>query len=173
MTTIRPARAADAAAAAALVAREYDAFIDPGHHDPGTGRVLAFASAQRIAQRVRSDGIGVVAEGPGGQLLGYCEIQRLRHLLLLFVRRELHRRGIARALLTDAIRVLQARAPNRALLTVNSTLWAVPAYRRLGFVETGPDHVEDGIAHQPMVLDLSQWAEPCGQSPSANQRISR
>jgi len=67
------------------------------------------------------------------------------HINLLFVDGKHHRKGIARRLLEILIENF-----NPTELTVNSSPFALEAYRRLGFKETAPEKIENGIRFTPM-----------------------
>lgn len=67
------------------------------------------------------------------------------HVMLLFVDKAYHRRGIARALMD----VLIQNAPD-ARLTVNASPYAKAAYERMGFVHTGEAVTKDGMTFIPM-----------------------
>ena len=71
------------------------------------------------------------------------------HLCLLFVEKACHRQGIARALFS-ALRDHCRTAPDTPRITVNSSPYAVGAYRRLGFRTTGDERTVDGIRFTPM-----------------------
>ena len=60
-----------------------------------------------------------------------------------------HRQGIARALFS-ALRDHCRTAPDTPRITVNSSPYAVEAYRRLGFRATGGERTVDGIRFTPM-----------------------
>jgi len=68
---------------------------------------------------------------------------------LLFVSGKHHRRGIAGRLLK--IMIEWYKPP---VITVNSSPYAVEAYRRLGFTETGPEQLVSGIRFTPMTREL-------------------
>ncbi len=72
------------------------------------------------------------------------------HLYHLFVRTDQQRTGIGTKLLkiVDAWCVDSFGTP---IVTVNSSLNAVEAYRRFGFNTDGPIIEIDGVRHQPMV----------------------
>jgi len=67
------------------------------------------------------------------------------HINLLFVGGEHHRKGIARRLLE-----IMREYYDPSVITVNSSPYAVEAYRRLGFTETGPEQEVNGIRFIPM-----------------------
>jgi len=68
------------------------------------------------------------------------------HISLLFVDGALHRQGIGRQLFAEVLR----RSPAQSI-SVNSSPFAVEAYRRLGFTPTGGEQVRDGIRFTPML----------------------
>ena len=67
------------------------------------------------------------------------------HINLLFVDRNFHRKGIARRLLEIMIENYKPME-----ITVNSSPYAVEAYKRLGFAETDLEREENGIRFTPM-----------------------
>lgn len=84
-----------------------------------------------------------------GRLVGIIALTRRSHLCLLFVEKACHRQGIARALFS-ALRDHCRTAPDTPRITVNSSPYAVGAYRRLGFRTTGDERTVDGIRFTPM-----------------------
>ena len=73
---------------------------------------------------------------------------REEHICLLFVRREYHRQGTARALIEAYCR------EQTGAVTVNSSPYAVEAYRRLGFRDTAPQQTVNGITFTPMIREV-------------------
>ena len=68
------------------------------------------------------------------------------HISLLFVDGAFHRQGIGRQLFAEVLR----RSPAQSI-SVNSSPFAVEAYRRLGFTPTSGEQVRDGIRFTPML----------------------
>lgn len=95
-----------------------------------------------------------VAEADGVPV-GVVGVRDGRHLYHLFVAEPFHGRGIAARLWAHARRVALPDG-DAGEFTVNSSLHAVPVYRRLGFVEDGERTVKDGIAWLPMRLVLPE-----------------
>lgn len=75
---------------------------------------------------------GVIATRNGG-----------RHIALFFVEGKYHRRGIGKRLF---------RTVRTDKMTVNSSPYAVPVYRRLGFEAVMPEQVVNGLRFTPMEL---------------------
>ena len=70
---------------------------------------------------------------------------RKDHINLLFVSGEHHRKGIARKLLNTMIDYYKP-----STITVNSSPYALEAYKRLGFREICEEKIENGIRFTPM-----------------------
>lgn len=67
------------------------------------------------------------------------------HIALFFVDGRYHRQGIGRQLFE-----LAAKESSAGAITVNSSPFAVPVYRRLGFADAGAEQVVNGIRFFPM-----------------------
>ena len=89
-------------------------------------------------------------DGPDGSLAAYLRLLRTRpngSVIGRVVTGDAHRgRGLAERLLTAALRV----APRPVRIDAQTRL--VPWYATFGFVATGDEFLEDGIAHVPMQL---------------------
>ncbi|MDO5541402.1 MAG: GNAT family N-acetyltransferase [Eubacteriales bacterium] len=81
----------------------------------------------------------------GDKLVGTLCMRAPQHIGGFFVDAEYHRRGIGRQLF-EAMRLDY----DEQTFTVNSSPYAVEVYRRLGFVPTDTEQIEDGIRYTPM-----------------------
>ena len=88
----------------------------------------------------------------GDQLAGVIATRNTYHISLLFVDKQFHRLGIARRLF-ETVRE-EIRTKGCDTITVNSSPYAVPVYRKLGFEETGPEQESEGIRYIPMKYSL-------------------
>ncbi len=70
---------------------------------------------------------------------------KLNHICLFFVDKDLHNTGIGTALFKKFLNEFMPKA-----VTVNSSLFAVKVYEKLGFTATGIRQVSDGIVYIPM-----------------------
>ena len=141
---IRQAEASDAGAISHLVLGVAHYFLaDPS--SPEVGPFLAGLTPSSYANRIGSSNFShYVAEDSAGP----CGIVALRdgsHLYHLFVTADAHGQGIARALWEHA-----KALSGRSTFTVNSSLFAVPVYERLGFVTKAPAQTADGLVFVPM-----------------------
>lgn len=82
-----------------------------------------------------------------GSIAGYISLKDKSHLYHLFVPEEYQGRGIARLLWEHVKECSHAN-----VFFLRSSLYAVPIYKRFGFLESGPSGTKDGISFQPMEL---------------------
>ena len=88
------------------------------------------------------------------EVAGVVGIRDRKHLYHLFVTSKFHRRGVGSALWAHA----KTRALERGIVesfTVNSTLFALPVYKRFGFKSQGTLVKENGVAFVPMIFQNS------------------
>jgi len=83
-----------------------------------------------------------------GVIAGYISIKGGAHLYHLFVAEEFHGRGIGRALWMHAKGRIQSNT-----VSLRSSIYAVPIYKKFGFYESGAVGIKDGISFQPMVFE--------------------
>ena len=138
-------------AACALVEFVFNEFVAPDLGPEGVQEFFRFANPIAMAARSGPEQIVVVAEH-NSSLVGMIELRNGNHVSLLFV--SLRGQSIARELLLRAAKECQLRQPDITKLTVNSSLYAEPMYRRLGFQPTSEPQTINGIRHIPMLLVL-------------------
>jgi len=83
------------------------------------------------------------------QIIGMIATKQSNHISLLFVDKEYHRQGIARTLYRKVIEYC-SKIDDCLEISVNSSLYAVEAYKRLGFVATDTEQQKNGIRFVPM-----------------------
>jgi GNAT superfamily N-acetyltransferase len=133
--TIRLAREADARAIGVLVRRCTRQDVLPDQTARAAAHLMATMAARAERERIRDGKRYHVAE-IGGQLAGVVATRDDSHIFRLFVSRRFRCRGVARALLQRAIADCRRRAGTRRF-TLNASKFAIPAYRRLGFIAVG------------------------------------
>jgi len=139
---------ADAEAIAALIASFQRELTD----DPsgaGAEHFLATVSLQAEREYLGSARYRYLVAYSNSKLAGFIAIRDGSHLFHLFVDRSRQRQGIGRQLWERALR--EVCVPNRdGVVTVNSSLPAVPVYEAFGFVAAGSIQREHGISFLPM-----------------------
>ena len=83
------------------------------------------------------------------EIIGVIATRDVSHIALMFVKKEYHRKGIARQLFDYALaEIINNKKVTQ--ITVNSSPYAVSAYERLGFIKTDEKQEKDGIIYIPM-----------------------
>ena len=150
--TLRIAHSTDAPAISALICNVAP-YLTP--HPPGTGaeQFLLGMAPPAIARYVTGSGYHYQLGMLGSVLVGVIAISENRHVFHLYVAPAFHHRGVARRM-WHAAKTAAIEAGNTEGFTVNSSPYARPMYERFGFVATGPEVAEHGIAYVPMRLQL-------------------
>ncbi len=85
------------------------------------------------------------------KVIGYFSLLNSTHFFYLFVDETHHKQGIATALIEH---VLKDRV--HKLYSVNASLYAVPFYKKMGFVPMAFLQKQQGMLYQPMIWDASK-----------------
>lgn len=144
-----------------LVLRSFSAFIAPGLNEEGQTEILNFASVENLATRHAAGHFTLVAE-IDDQLAGMIQVRCPGHVLMLYVDEKFHRRGIAQHLMQSAVERIRLEFPEVELVTVNSSTYAVTAYRRMGFEAISEELCKGGVVFTPMVLKLNTSGSKLG-----------
>jgi GNAT superfamily N-acetyltransferase len=123
--------------------------------NPHAESYLNTITPEALSQRIAAPGFVYIVAEDGSGVCGVAGLRDARHVYHLFVRQELHRRGLAREL-WDRLR----KSSDSSFFTVNSSLFAVPVYTRLGFVSAGEKETRNGVTVQPMVYMKTGQANP-------------
>lgn len=147
----------DAEAVSALVLASFDEYIAPEYTPAGIAAFRRYAAAEALRERTGKDHFIIVGVADT-DVVGMIEIRDNDHVALLFVRKAWHRHGVARTLLKRGLAEARSRAPEVERVTVNATRFGVRAYEHLGFLQTGPERIVDGMAFIPMAMRLDTEA---------------
>ena len=148
----------------ALVEEVFNEFVAPDYRPEGVEEFFRFADPSALRNRNDEKHMVILAE-EGTELAGVLEARDCSHISMLFVKRKFHCGGIARALLRQAVTECLRRRPDVRMITVNSSPFAVPVYRKMGFLETGPSREVSGIIFVPMVCALDELPPSLPTSP--------
>ena len=148
---LRPATIEDAEAISGLILPLLEKFI--AHEFPPEGRRNLISSMEPASIRgfFEAGHRYHVAEAEGC-VVGVVGIRDNSHVHHLFVAEPFHRQGLARRL-WDVAREECLATGNPGAFTVFSSRYAVPAYRKLGFVQAGPPETKEGVTAIPMRYD--------------------
>ena len=154
--TYRMMEAADAEQVSDLVRTAFDEFIGPDFSEQGVAEFHRYADPEAFRDRIEGGSHFVMVAEVDGRLAGITEIRDCNHVALLFVGKQFHRRGIARALFDHALMQARAKRPDVERMTMNSSRYGVAAYEKLGFRQTGPERSVNGIVFVPMAMRLDR-----------------
>jgi len=132
---------------------EYEA---PDYSEEGIEEFLRFLDPIEIVDMIEEEKMRIWICDYEGEAVGMLA-GREDHINLLFVSGEHHRKGIARHLIN---KMIDCHDPN--VITVNSSPYALEAYRRLGFIETKPEQTENGIRFTPMKWEKADYCTARG-----------
>ena len=138
---LNPERLGETLALIYKVFLEYEA---PDYSDEGIQEFMRFTELSAIKKMLAESVIRIWTCEYDGKIIGALGA-RSDHINLLFVNGKYHRKGIARQLLNMMIEYFSPIA-----VTVNSSPYAVEAYRRLGFVDTDAEKIVNGLRFIPM-----------------------
>lgn len=104
-------------------------------------------SVEALLQRLKDNAFQHYIYLFDNKIAGYLALKDGNYLYHLFVSEQYQGKGIAKTLWHHAI----AQSPSDCY-TLRSSLFAIPVYKRFGFVEDGERGEKDGIGFQPMTL---------------------
>ncbi len=135
-----------------LVQKVFGEFVAPAYGPEGVNHFLDYIEPSNFGKR-RSEGNHLALTAKiDGKIIGFIEIRGWSHICLFFVDKEHHGKGIARRLYQKAIEPCGEKGIEE--IDVNSSPFAVPAYERLGFVQTDSEQIRNGIRFFPMKKEI-------------------
>jgi GNAT superfamily N-acetyltransferase len=149
---IRELGAEDIPSAMALVWEVFSEFEAPEYSAEGAETFRTFIRPGHIAEMVDAGELRLWGAFAGNSLRGVIAEKGAGHISLFFVKKPFHGQGFGRALFDHYASVCRAEGVNR--ITVNSSPYAVPIYRRLGFADMDAEQVTSGIRYVPMACNL-------------------
>jgi GNAT superfamily N-acetyltransferase len=132
-TEIRPAVPDDAAAVSSLVQLSFRALGAANWSPEAMATFYAESMPSVLVDKLAAALFGAVATIDGA-VAGFAMVGRPNRLDLLFVHPDHLRKGIGRALWEAARAHVQAQYPEVKTIELNSTAYAQPFYRSVGFV---------------------------------------
>lgn len=141
-------------AACRLVLECFDEFVAPGYSQEGVTEFKKYVNSAVLKSRLHNSESFVLLAVNVDELVGIIEIRSFNHVSLLFVKKDFHKKGIARQLLNLALKKCIHHNTQLEFVDVNSSPNAVGVYEKLGFIKTGSEQVINGIRFFPLKLNL-------------------
>jgi GNAT superfamily N-acetyltransferase len=135
-----------------LVRQVFDSNVAPAYSIEGNEEFHRYLKLEDFIKRIHTNHQVFVAKDSAARIVGVVEIRDSFHISLLFVREDVQRSGIGRALVRQAITV--AKAAGAVSMTVNSSPNAVAGYESFGFRAVADEQIINGIKFIPMAMTL-------------------
>lgn len=155
---IRPANVGDADAISALIL-SLQPYLTIEPDGAGAEEFLVTLQPDIIRRNLKAENYFYQLAMAGEELVGVVAMRDDHHLFSLYVAQPWHGQGVGR-LLWQAARDAALARGNPGRFTVNSSLFAAPAYRKLGFRDSAPMVQMHGIRFIPMTF--SENSDPGG-----------
>ena len=156
--TIRQTKPGEEVPVCNLVARSFNEFIAPEFSEEGIEEFFKYANPREFKKRSESGYFSMIAESES-TIVGVIEINNSRHISMLFVEKDHHKKGIAKNLIKNSFGELRAEKKQIDAITVNSSRYAVPFYEKLGFLQYEEEKTIYGVIHIPMMVKYSDLGE--------------
>ncbi len=137
-----------------LVWEVFQRYEVPDYEEMGIQVFRHFITYSSMVEKVNQGEMNFWGCYQNNYLVGVIAVRYGQHISLLFVREKFHRLGIAGKLVNVAVDFVRNSKPKIPAVTVNSSPYALEAYRRMGFKSLGGEEKKDGIRFTPMRLDF-------------------
>ena len=125
-----------------LIKQTFLECVAPDYDEPGINNFFKFAEDEDLLKQ-----LVFYAALHNNKIIGILAVDdKLNHICLFFVDKDLQNTGIGTALFKKFFNESMPKA-----VTVNSSPFAVKVYEKLGFTATGSRQVSDGIVYIPML----------------------
>jgi len=145
---IRKLTESDLPNALELAWRVFSEFEAPDYSAEGVAEFKKYIAVHAFSDKVKKGEIEIFGAFDRERIVGVIAMREPPHISLLFVAKAYHRRGIAR-------RLFNAVNTKGNDITVNSSPYAVEAYKRLGFIPTNTEQTLNGIRFIPMIYKVA------------------
>lgn len=127
----------------------FDEFVGHDYSKEGNDVFYEFIRPESIAKRHVGGNLMLIAE-TGERIVGFIELRDGVHICVFFVAKEYQGKGIGRRLLEEMLNRTEGMAD---YMEVNSSPYAVPIYKAMGFRATDSQKEADGIKFVPMRME--------------------
>ena len=141
-----------------LVKRVFDEFEAPDYTGEGVTNFYKFIAYDSILEQLKNNFKIFVAKAED-KIIGMVCIRDCSHIAMLFVDKKYHKKGIGTELMNIAKNYCKEKNGDNYKITVNSALFAIDFYHKIGFKDTGKEQTVDGIRFLPMQLSIYKFKE--------------
>lgn len=145
---VKPDEVDEALSLALEVFMEFEA---PDYKLEGIETFKRFIGDEKLIQNFKRGISPMYAAFDNGKIIGLIGMRSNKtHIILVFVKREYHRKGVATEIFRFLLRDLREENPSLSEITLNSSPYGLPFYLHLGFIPQSEELEEDGIRYTPM-----------------------
>ena len=152
---IHPVTAPYLKEALSMVWQVFLEFEAPGYSREGIDEFRSYITVSNISRLMENNTLFLFGYFYKGNVVGLIAMAPHGHISLLFVNKNYHKKGIAKSLYKKALSHLLKKTPLLSI-TVNSSPYAVPIYKRMGFVPIKEEQTVHGIRFVPMKHNLTE-----------------
>lgn len=150
---IRQAKIDEWEDAMSLAWRTFMKYEAPDYPKRGSESFLEFISDNGLYKMFCIGQYKLFIATDNDKIVGLISIRSRNHISLLFVDGAYHKRGIGRSLINYAAMYVREET-KLTTITVAAAPYAIEFYHRLGFKDTGPQGISDGMIYVPMELNI-------------------
>lgn len=136
-----------------LVKKVFDEFEAPCYSEEGIKSFYDFTDYNVIKQKL-TENMKMFVVKDNKKIIGMIAFRDFKHICMLFVDKEYHKKGIGKKLVEIAINICKSCNDELKTVTVNSSPYAVEFYHKIGFKDIENEKIEDGIRFTPMSYNL-------------------
>jgi ribosomal protein S18 acetylase RimI-like enzyme len=129
-----------------LVKAGFDKFVSSDCTKEGTFFFYNFIDPGEFIKRNQSDTFTLTAKTEEGRIVGMIEVKNDGHICLLFVSKDFHHSGISKKLFKHARDICKKNNHGEVIMSVNSSIYAIEIYKKLGFHTEGKTKTINGIS---------------------------
>jgi ribosomal protein S18 acetylase RimI-like enzyme len=129
-----------------LVRNCFDKFVSIDCNEDGINFFYQFLQKDEFIKRNSNETFSLSAKNNNGYIVGMIEVRNDGHICLLFVREDYQQKGISKLLFSKAKEICIIKNEMHFKMTVNSSVYAVDIYKKLGFTTVGNMKTINGIS---------------------------
>jgi ribosomal protein S18 acetylase RimI-like enzyme len=137
-----------------LVHSCFDEFVARDCNDEGKKFFYQFLDLNEFRKRNLAETFTLTAKNVNGEIVGMIEVRNNGHICLLFVSKDYQQKGISKGLFGSAKKISIEKNSDSVKMSVNSSIYAIDIYRKLGFKTVGNTKTINGISFVEMELTL-------------------
>ena len=135
-----------------LVKLVFDEFVSQDCNKEGIDLFYSFIEPDEFRRRNLIANSTLVAKNSDNQIVGMIEINLDGHICLLFVSKNFQNKAITKKLFSSAKDLCTKNCDGQLLISVNSSIYAVDIYKKLGFSTVGEMKTKNGISFVEMLF---------------------